>query len=255
MKISPLFQVFSLLLSFFSSYAGRKQRAVKPGAENAVIRSTISRMDRYYEGRNSVGKEPIYPFLCYSLLSKQTEFSILLHNIAVFGARCQWALTFSVAGDLVVDESLLESVTKTSKTKIIQKKSLNAGRLIKTIMWKQLVLSKHLSYSHMWMIDADIQFSVEQLKLYLYAWRCGSVAGSPPLISQPTVKPGPDAAPQDYLEVNHDDQYDESSVSSIGSSIVENQVVLADMGFLFWYYREVIIPFFERIKSYNESGG
>lgn len=202
-----------------------------------------------------MGRQPALPFLCYSLLSKQTEYSILLSNIAVFGHRCEWVLTYKVSGSFRPNTSEVISVGLRHGSKIIQQNLVDTGRLMKTFAWKDVVLSFALQYSHMWLIDADIEFkSSNELDNYITSWFCGSVAGFPPLISQPTVRAAPGAARQDYLEVNHYSVYSRSGLSTIKSKVVENQVVLADMSFLNWYYQEVIGPYFEKIRSFNNTG-
>lgn len=233
----------------------KKPATPKEAAEDAVVQSTRRRADVYFGGRLSVGSSRREPMLCYVLLSTKKEYVLLTNNMIVFGPRCHWAITANLARDLVVNSTQLHKLAAQHDTAIVHEDYLTTSSyLVKTNLWKGVVLKLHGSYSHVWLMDADIKFADrDRLAQIEDEWFCGSVSGAPPLISQPTVTQS-SAARQDYVQVNYFRQYKASPLSTMGTTIVENQIVLADMGFLYWMFREVIEPYFEKLEEYSITG-
>ena len=223
------------------------------GKEVEVIRSTQSRAERYFGGRTTVGTPRRDPWLCYVLLSRMKEYALLRHNMEVFGPRCHWAITANLARDLVLNSTELHGFAARLDTKVVHEDYLTTtSYLVKTSLWKGVVLKLHKSYSHVWLMDADIKFADRaRLDQIEDEWFCGSVSGSPPLISQPTVAQSNARQQQDYLQVNYFREYEDSPLSTMGTTVVENQIVLADMGFLYWLFLEVIEPYFEKLEEYS----
>lgn len=222
--------------------------------EKKVKKSTHQKADLYFGGRETVGTPVRYPFLCYMLLTKKKEYNILRENIANFENRCEWAITANIAHGLEFNKSELASFASSHKTKMVSIEIVSTrGYMVKTMLWKNITTRLHGEYSHVWFIDADIQFlSSKGIDDIHTDWLCGSVTGFPPLISQPMVSSKGDK--QDYAQLNYFSQYGKIPLSTLESAVVENQIVLADMNFLYWLFTEVVEPYFEDIYEYQVTG-
>lgn len=224
------------------------------GSEENVLKSTIKKSEVYFGGRTTIGTPIRYPFLCYMLLTKHKELLLLKRNIAAFGYRCQWAISANTAKGLMIKVEVLNRLADRVNTSIVYTQVFHkSGYLVKTPFWKNITMLLRHRYSHVWFMDADIQFvSHKYIEAIETDWLCGSVTGVPPLISQPTIRN--DGELQDYPQVNYYSHYRDSHISTIGTYVVENQVVLADMNYLYWLFSEIIEPYFEPIPEYKMSG-
>lgn len=253
-----LFSILSGKFHFFRKPDGPLSH-ILPLTKEQLHQAHLSAHNAFiaYETQLSSDADNQPSLLCHTIIMRGDD-TLLRKNIALAGGQCHWAVTWLIrkneklshANDLASYCREQQSHLAFEQDFVSQHKFFN-----KVFVWKTLlpILTK---YSHIWLLDSDISFKPPaNISLFFEAWRCGSSAKFPPIISQPTII-NREGESQSVQFLNHKENLLRLGISSIKTEHCEIQAPIVASAFMSWLLRELIEPYIadEREFSLNDWG-
>lgn len=226
----------------------------REAVENSILRGTTRRSHLYFGSRRTVGMPVHYPILCFTFIKRIKDYRILKRNMRMLGSTCDWAIAANLANGLRFNSMELDNFAKRNSVRLVHEDyRFTLANLTKIQLWKSVVSDLRDRYSHMWVLDGGMTLQDEHhYNQIVNDWQCGSVGGSPPLVSHPMIKVM--GATKILPQSNYFNEYSTTDISMIGDTVVDDKAVLFDIGFLHWLFVEVMEPTIETEKDYSVFG-
>lgn len=242
-----LLSILSGLYGWFRKPAGSIAH-IKHMTKEQMHQAQMSAKDAFvsYVNQLSSATDTQPSLLCHTIIMRSSD-ATLWKNIALAGGNCHWAITwvYRDAAKAHSTKDLAEHCLKhQSQLAFEQDYDPNHQYFNKAFVWKTL-LPIIKDYSHIWLLDSDISFGAPaNMPVLFEAWRCGSSAKFPPIISQPSII-NREGESQSVKFLNHKPHLINLGLSVIKTEHCEIQAPIVATKFLSWLLTELIEPHIE----------